>query len=307
VVSRLSAVISGSALLVCAWAAPAGCGEDGSASSEAHPERGASERTARDFDAQRAMRDLRRQVAIGPRHSGSPGGRREVRLIRRRLRAAGLDGVSVQEPWRNVVARIRGTEPGVVVVGAHHDTKDGIPGFVGANDGASGVAVLLEMARVLRRPFPGPSLALAFFDAEEARGDRPFESDGARGSKQFVRYGLRDERRQGSPRLNRIDAMYLLDLVGDCDLQIPREANSDPGLYSRLQGPPFGGRTGGILDDHIPFLQRGIPAVDVIDFTYGPGPTPGAYWHTPEDTLDKVCTRSLGLVGRAVIKALATL
>jgi glutaminyl-peptide cyclotransferase len=101
--------------------------------------------------------------------------------------------------------------------------------------------------------------------------------------------------------------MYLLDLVGDCDLQIPRESNSDPDLYSRLRGPPFGGTTGPILDDHTPFLAAGVPAVDVIDFTYGPGGTPGAWWHTRKDRLDKVCARSLGQVGRAVIRALGTL
>ncbi|MEK6277773.1 MAG: M28 family metallopeptidase [Actinomycetota bacterium] len=282
----------------------AGCGDEDSANGESRASSGPIGKAAGDFDPKQAMRDLRRQVAIGPRDSGSLGGRREVRLIKRRLRAAGMGRARLQKPWRNVVARVSGAEPGIVVVGAHHDTKDGIPGFVGANDGASGVAVLLEIARVLPRPFPGPSLVFAFFDAEEARGDRAFEKDGARGSKQFVRYALRGAGRQGSPRLDRIEAMYLLDMVGDCDLQIPREANSNPGLYRRLHGPPFGGTTAGILDDHIPFLKAGIPAVDVIDFTYGPGPTPGAWWHTPQDTLDKVCPASLGQAGRAVIRAL---
>jgi hypothetical protein len=101
--------------------------------------------------------------------------------------------------------------------------------------------------------------------------------------------------------------MYLFDLVGDCDLELPREANSDPDLYGRLSGPAFGGEAPAVLDDHVPFLEAGIPAVNVIDFSYGPGPRPGAWWHTPRDTLDKVCPESLGQVGRAAIGALGTL
>jgi Zn-dependent M28 family amino/carboxypeptidase len=110
--------------------------------------------------------------------------------------------------------------------------------------------------------------------------------------------------------------MVLFDLVGDCDLRIPREANSDAGLYSEFaaaaeeagaSNDPFGGESSGVLDDHIPFREAGIPAVDLIDFAYGPGPSPGAYWHTPEDTLDKVCPESLDAVGEAALIALPRL
>jgi glutaminyl-peptide cyclotransferase len=267
------------------------------------------------FDAERAFDDLEAQVAIGPRPAGSAGGREEVRLITERLREAGVEDVRVQRPWRNVVGVIPGMEPGVVVVGAHHDTKNAIsPEFVGANDGASGVAVVLELARVLQAPLDGPSIHLALFDAEETRGDRPFEEDGTRGSRQYVDYASRGGV-QGSPPLDQIRAMVLFDLVGDCDLQIPREAFSDPGLYglfadaaAEVNGSgattPFGDETGGVLDDHIPFTEAGIPAVDLIDFTYGPGGTPGAYWHTTEDTLDKVCPESLDAVGEAAALAI---
>ena len=261
---------------------------------------------ARAFDTARAFNDVRRQVAIGARESGTPGGRQQVALIKRRLADAGLPGIRVQSKWRNVVARIPGRRSGTVVIGAHHDTKDGIPGFVGANDNASGVGALLEIARVLPRRLPGPSATLVFFDAEEARGSRSFESDGTRGSRQFVRYA-RNGGVQGSPRLKSIRAMFLLDLIGDCDLRIPYEANSTRWLYDRLAVSVFTGRGGAILDDHIPFRRAGIPAVDLIDFKFGPGPSPGAWWHTPEDSIDKVCRRSLGAAGRAVIKALDTL
>ena len=263
------------------------------------------------FDAQRAFRDLRAQVAIGPRPAGSPGSRREVRLIADRLHAAGIRDVRVQHPYRNVIARIPGAESGTVVVGAHHDTKD-IPGFVGANDGASGVAVVLELARDLPRRLEGPSIDLVFFDAEESPRGESFESGGDRGSGQFVRYGLHGGR-QGSPDLDDVRAMVLFDMVGDCDLRIPLEQYSDPGLYAAFADAadtqsgseaPFEGEAAGVLDDHTPFLRAGVPAVDVIDFDYGPGPSPGAWWHTRADDLKHVCARSLGAVGRPALAAL---
>jgi len=266
------------------------------------------------FDAQRAFRDLRAQVRIGPRPSGSAASARETSLIVDRLGQAGVGGVHIQRPYHNVVARIPGREPGAVVVGAHHDTKD-IPGFVGANDGASGVAVLLELARGLPRRPLGPSIYLVFFDAEEPRDDRPFDLDGARGSGQFVSYA-RSGGRQGSPPLRRIRAMVLFDLVGDCELAIPREANSDPGLYrlfadaaERQTGSPepFAGTAPPVLDDHGPFLEAGVRSVDLIDFTYGPGPSPGAYWHTRQDDLRHVCARSLDAVGGPALAALAAI
>jgi Zn-dependent M28 family amino/carboxypeptidase len=280
----------------------AGCGGDGGGGEDrAGPDR---------FDAQRALRDLRAQVRIGPRAAGSAGSREEVAFIARQVRAAGLEA-RVQHPHRNVVARIHGQGPGTVVVGAHHDTKD-IPGFVGAYDGASAVAVLLELARDLPRPLDGPSIDLVFFDAEEARGDRPFDVDGARGSGQFIRYAQRGGV-EGSPPLSQIRAMVLFDMVGDCDLAVPREENSDPALYGmfadaaeRQTGSPepFVGTTAPILDDHGPFLAAGTPSVDLIDFTFGPGPSPGSWWHTREDDLERVCAASLDAVGEPALAAL---
>jgi peptidase M28-like protein len=263
------------------------------------------------FDAPRSFRDLRAQVRIGPRPAGSAASHEEVRLIARRLREAGVPDVRVQRPYRNVIGRIPGRERGTVVAGTHHDTKD-IPGFVGANDGASGVAVLLELARELPRRLEGPSIDLVFFDAEEARDDRPFDLDGARGSGQFVRYARRGGA-DGSPPLGEIRAMVLFDMVGDCELAIPREANSDPGLYrmfadaaeKRTGSPePFVGTAAPILDDHSPFLAAGARSVDLIDFTFGPGPTPGSWWHTAQDNLEHVCPASLDAVGEPALAAL---
>jgi len=275
---------------------------------------GSDDPAADRFDAGRAFADVEAQVALGPRPSGSRASVRETGLIQRELRAAGVEDVGVQRPYANVVGTIPGSEPEAVVVGAHHDTKDGIPGFVGANDGASGVAVVLEVARALAAaaPLDGPSIRLALFDAEEARGSRPFEADGTRGSRQYVKLAKAGGG-QGAPPLERIEAMVLFDLVGDCDLQIPLESGSDPDLYALFaaaaeedngDAAPFTGTTTPIGDDHIPFAEAGVPAVDLIDLTFGGDAAPGTYWHTPADTLDKVCEESLDAVGEAAVAAI---
>lgn len=262
--------------------------------------------SARDgFDGARAFADLRAQVALGPRPSGSPAARRLSGRLARALRRAGVRDVRVQRPLRNVVGTIGGRGAGAVLVGAHYDTKDGIPGFVGANDGASGVAVVLELARSLPNPMPGPALAIALFDGEEPRGAAPFAADGARGSRQYVEYAARG--RGGVPPLAAIEAMVLFDMVGDCDLAIPREANSDERLYGHFAAADpavFAGTTGAIADDHLPFIAAGVPAVDLIDFDYGPGAEPGEWWHTPADDLGGVCPESLDAVGAAALRAL---
>lgn len=299
-----------------AAAAAGACGEreEPAVKAPSHPP---AEREAARFDEHRAFRDVRLQVRLGSRPAGSAASRRLVALLAERLRFAGAREVRVQRPHRNVVGVIPGHEPGAIVVGAHHDTKDGIPGFVGANDGASGVAVVLELARALPRRLDGPSIHLALFDAEEARGDRPFTEDGARGSAQYVRYARRGGT-HGTPTLDEVRAMVLFDMVGDCDLQVPLEANSDRALYERFRdaaaelepegdGEPFTGEAEPILDDHIPFAEAGVPAVDLIDFRYGPGPSPGGWWHTVEDDLDRVCAGSLGAVGRPALLALERL
>jgi glutaminyl-peptide cyclotransferase len=293
--------------------AATGCGEDGPEPPTRSQQRAASSLAAR-FDAGRAFADLEAQVRFGPRPAGSVANRRLVGWLAARLRDAGVRNVRVQRPHRNVVGTIPGRKPGVIAVGAHHDTKDAIPGFVGANDGASGVALVLEIARALPDRLDGPSIDVALFDAEEARGDQPITEDVARGSAQYVRYA-RGGGRQGSPPLDEVEAMVLFDLVGDCELGIPLEGNSDGALYDRFQtaavaladegeGEPFVGEADPVLDDHVPFAEAGVPAVDLIDFTFGPGPSPGAWFHTTEDDLDRVCASSLRAVGRPALVAL---
>jgi Zn-dependent M28 family amino/carboxypeptidase len=282
------------AALVCA--ALIGCGDSETSASGSQS----------GFDGERAFDDLAAQVELGPRPSGTPAAHRAAKLIERGLKQAGADDVRAQKPYRNVLGTIEGSQPGTVVVGAHYDTKSRIPHFVGANDGASGVGVLLELARTLPRPLPGPSVQLVFFDAEEARGD-DFDADGTRGSRQYVKYARKGK--QGSAPLKKIDAMVLFDMIGDCDLKVPLEANSSPELYQLFadaggEDSPFGGRTFPVGDDHTPFLEAGIPSLDLIDFDYGPGPAPGAYWHTAQDTIDHVCAKSLDTIGDAALVAI---
>jgi glutaminyl-peptide cyclotransferase len=247
------------------------------------------------FDGEAAFRLLREQVELGPRPAGSEASRR----LAERLRGLLPRGRFQQVPGglRNVIGTVPGREPGFVVVGAHYDTKD-IPGFVGANDGASGTAVVTELARTIRRP--RHTIHFILFDGEESpRGtpDADFAEEGLRGSKVAAR-AFQDAR-----------AMVLLDFVGDRRLSIPREAYSRPGLWRRLRAAAKRVGTGRVFpdetfapvqDDHIPFLRRGVPAIDLIDFTF-------PCFHRPCDDLSAVSERSVDAVGETVYELLRTL
>lgn len=202
-----------------------------------------------------------------------------------------------------------GTETGpLYMLGAHYDTRpynDREPGNLsswrpipGANDGGSGVAVLLELARVLQPAVLTSEVWLVFFDGED---HGPYSNRMFLGSKYFSEH-LEDGVAQ------RTKAFVLLDMIGDADLGIPREGNSDPQLLDELytiaaalNETAFENRAGrAVTDDHIYVARRNIPAVDLIDFDYG-GPGPGGlYWHTLNDTRDKVAAESLASVGRVV-------
>jgi hypothetical protein len=246
------------------------------------------------FDADRAWADLEMQVALGPRPAGSEASRRLAEEIRERLPKGRFE--EVPGGLRNVVGRLPGRGRRHIVLGAHYDTKD-IPGFVGANDGASGTAVLLELARVLERtdrPPGSPKLRFVFFDGEESPDDdADFYSTGVRGSKAYVK------RHAG-----RVKAVVLLDFVGEKDLQVPRESSSSLKLWSRLRaaaakvgaGSTFPDETGEtVLDDHTPFLEEGIKAIDLIDFDFD-------CFHQTCDDLDVVSRRSLDRVGETVLR-----
>jgi glutaminyl-peptide cyclotransferase len=245
------------------------------------------------FDADAAWELLEYQVELGPRPAGSEESLRLARRLRRLLPRGRFQ--PVPGGLRNVIGTVRGREPGYVVVGAHYDTKD-IPGFVGANDGASGTAIVTELARTIRRP--RHTIHFILFDGEESpRGSDDFYEDGLRGSRVAAR-AYRDAR-----------AMVLLDFVGERNLRIPREGYSSPRLWQRLRGAArevgagrvFPGSTqGSVQDDHLPFLEEGVPAIDLIDFDF-------SCFHRRCDDLSVVSRRSLDAVGETVLRMLASL
>jgi glutaminyl-peptide cyclotransferase len=247
------------------------------------------------FDGAAAFRLLRRQVELGPRPAGSPESRRLARLLKRIVPRGRYQ--EVPDGLRNVIGTVRGREPGYVVVGAHYDTKD-IRGFVGANDGASGTAVAAQLARTIKRP--RHTVHFVFFDGEEApRGvpDSDFEERGLRGSK------------VAAPAFAKARAMILLDFVGDRRLTIRYEQNSSPGLWRKLRsaarrvgalGVFPSGSQGAISDDHLPFLEEGVPSIDLIDFDF-------PCWHRRCDDMGVVSERSVDAVGETIYELLRTL
>ncbi len=247
------------------------------------------------FNGAAAFRLLRRQVELGPRPAGSPESRRLARLLKRIVPRGEYQ--EVPGGLRNIVGTVRGREPGYVVVGAHYDTKD-IPGFVGANDGASGTAVAAQLARSLRRP--RHTVKFVFLDGEESpRGTRDgeFEKKGLRGSK-VAAQAFADAR-----------AMVLLDFVGDRRLTIHYEDNSSPGLWRKLRSAarrvgalevfPRGDQ-GPVSDDHLPFIEAGVPSIDLIDFDF-------PCWHRRCDDMSAVSERSVNAVGETIYELLKTL
>jgi len=267
-----------------------------------------------DFDGARAFRDLEALVALGPRPAGSAAAGDARALIRERLRQAGwrveahdfsvprTDGRAVA--MTNLIARR--TEV------THYDTKNlaGVS-FVGANDGASGVAVLLELARVLASDDPPLPLALVFFDGEEAFGTNITPDDGLYGSTALA------ERMAGDGSLAKLDSVVEVDMVGDKDQNLALDLGSAPALRGAYENaarklgypPPFDAASAmTVIDDHSPFAERGVANVLVLlDFQYGARSSPGPRWHTAGDTLEGVSAESLNRVGRTLVETLRSL
>ncbi len=253
------------------------------------------------FDGQRAYQDVLAQVAFGPRIPDSLAHAQTIAYIQEQLRKAGWQAQIQYTTWqgfaiKNIIASRTDQAP-QIILGAHYDSRmlaDQDPGpgrnspVPGANDGASGVAVLLELARTL--PKDDLPTWLVFFDAEDDGGIAG--RDWIMGSQAFV------AALTFHPR-----AAIIVDMVGDADLNIYIEKNSNAALVSEIWGQAS--RLGfsqqfiptikySMEDDHTPFLRAGIPAVDIIDFDY-------PYWHTAADTPDKVSPKSLEIVGETLL------
>lgn len=255
--------------------------------------------TAHRFDSNRAWRLVQQQVEYGQRPAGSPQLRRLALRLRPLLPGGRFEPLPGEPGLRNVVGTLPGRRPGIVV-GAHYDTLVEPKGFVGANNGAAGTAVVIEVARALAKAKPpdgAREVRFVLFDGEEPAAGLPEESP------DFYTAGLRGSRAYVAAHPNRTAAMVLLDYVGNKGLRLPREASSTISLWTRLRAAAkkvgaqrvFPADVGEIItDDHTPFLRAGVPAIDLIDWSY-----PG---HDLSDGIDKLSRASLDAVGETVVE-----
>ena len=260
------------------------------------------------FDGARAFADLQRQVAFGPRPSGTPALVKTRQYLLDQLKAAGIR--TQEQPFTattpagpvamtNIIGTITGRRSDRIVLASHYDTKRAPFKFVGANDGASSTAALIELGRALAKSQPEWTIELLFFDGEEAVNWDWAGTDNTYGSRHYVQAA------QKAGTLGTIKALVLLDMIGDRDLVIRRESYSTPWLVEAIwsaaartgHGSTFVTELTTVEDDHINFVRAGVPSVDVIDLD---NPT----WHTAQDDLEHVSQKSLQAVGDVILAAL---
>ncbi|MDX6657587.1 MAG: glutaminyl-peptide cyclotransferase [Solirubrobacteraceae bacterium] len=250
------------------------------------------------FDGNRAWAELVREVNAGPRPAGSAA----LRTLAARLRTTLPNGrfEAVTGGLQNVVGVLPGRRPAIVLA-AHYDTKDTPAGFVGANDGAGGTAVVLEAARVLRRSAPANPREIRFvlFDGEES----------PKGCDAFLTCGIRGSRAYAARHAKELKALVLADFVANRNLSLKRDQGSDVALWAQFRAAAKVAGVGAIVssaeqgaveDDHTPFMQAGVPAIDLIDFDF-------PQWHTLQDRPDVLSKRSLDAAGEAVVALMRTL
>jgi len=267
------------------------------------------------FNGKRALADVKQLVDIGPRVAGMPGAAKARAYITAQLKAAGLttreqafDATTPRGPVHmiNLIAVVpgaaaAGAKPSTqrIVVGGHYDTKLFKEfAFVGANDGGSSAALLIELARALKPKTLPMDVELLFLDGEEAVGEWQ-GTDHTYGSRHYVQAA------RSAGTLKTIAAFVLVDMIGDKDLRIMRESNSTPWLTDtvwaaakKLGKREFVSEVTTVEDDHLEFLEAGVPSVDIIDLDY-------PAWHRADDTMDKLSAVSLQSVGDVVVAALA--
>jgi Zn-dependent M28 family amino/carboxypeptidase len=263
--------------------------------------------TAPSFDSNKAWEHLRQLVGFGPRPAGSAAIEQSRTYIKNQLAAIGVP--VTEQAWDdqtpngrvhmvNLMATIPGTSKNRLVIGGHYDTKKFPFRFVGANDGGSSAAFLIELARVLKARRNPLTIEILFLDGEEAVIDWA-GTDHTYGSRHYVS----EAKRSGS--LASLKAFVLVDMIGDRDLQIKRDLNSTTWLtdiiwaaaQKQQLGAYFRPERVQIEDDHMPFMEAGVPSVDIIDLEY-------PAWHTAGDTLDAVSARSLKVVGDTLVASL---
>lgn len=261
-----------------------------------------------------ALHEVALLLAVGTRPSGSEGARKAYEHINRRLDSLGIvptiyqfteDLPDGKITFRNITGTFPGTTSNAILIVSHYDTyAPAGPDFIGANDSGSSTGLLLELARIFSRTkHTGPDIVIAFLDGEECR--RSYSgNDGLHGS----RYLAGALARRGE--LSRFKAVIVLDMIGDSNLSVTIPRNSSIELVNLLFTAAheenarqfFSLAKGDIIDDHVPFLEGGVPVVDIIDLEYGTVAGQNNYWHTGADTIDKLSAESLEIVGRVTLR-----
>ena len=268
------------------------------------------------FNEIRAMRYVKEIVALGPRPIGSANHKKVEGYILAHLKDDTIESDSFiadtpegKFPVHNIIAKFPGTRDGIIVVASHYDTNYPLrdTSYIGANDGASSSALLLELANQLRgKKRDGYSVWLLWDDAEESMKLPWVDSESL--------YGVRHiaDKWQADGTLKKIKAFLLADMIGDADLNIEHDQHSTPWLEdivyqaaTRLgRQSYFFARTNWIDDDHSPFIKAGVPSADLIDLNYGYN---NVFWHTTQDTVDKLSPKSLEIVGSVILETIRML
>lgn len=268
------------------------------------------------FDSSRAMQYVKEIVAFGPRPIGSVNHIKVEKYILSQIKGDNverdnfeIDASEGHFPIHNIIAKFPGAKDGIIVIASHYDTNWPLRNinYVGANDGASSSALLLEIANQLRgKKNEGYSVWLLWDDGEESMRLPWYDPESL--------YGVRHlaDKWQADGTLKKIKAFILEDMIGDADLNIDRDTGSTRWLQDLVGEAAtrlgyqshFFAREGPIVDDHAAFLSRGVPAVDLIDFDYGYN---NVFWHTAEDTVDKLSPKSLAIVGTVTLETVRLL
>jgi Zn-dependent M28 family amino/carboxypeptidase len=282
---------------------------------QANDEAPAPDRTG-GFDGKRAYAHVAKQVSFGPRPAGSPAIAKTQEYILAELKSYGCtaevdsftsDTPAGRLPMKNILVKIPGDKPGVILLGTHYDTKR-LENFVGADDGGSSTGVMLELARLLCSQHGRYAVWIAFFDGEEAVRQEWKDPDNCYGSREMAaRFAI-------SGDLAKIKAFLLADIVGTRTPHFKRETYSTKALVDLVWGVAkklgygdiFIDESSAVEDDHQSFLKRNVPSVDVIDLDNGPGGDV-YYWHTPQDSLDKISPKTLAIVGHVFLESVKQL
>lgn len=271
------------------------------------------------FEGEKAMEFIKEFVLLGPKPAGSGTNIHSARWLAEKITQFSIEPlIDVfydetpygKEVFYNVLCEIKGKTYKTIIIATHYDTKIGISeDFIGANDSASGVGLLLELAWILSKTnCLSDNILLAFLDGEECK-IKYSTHDGLHGSKRLLDLILKNHKK------DKVIAFIVVDMIGDADLTITIPENSSPSLKKLLL--EAAGIEGirhlirlvdmTIIDDHVPFLEAEIPAIDIIDFEYGSKPYLNDYWHTTNDTIDKLNVESLKYVGRMLLRFLILL